>query len=133
MLKAILAPSVLAKDYAIDPERVFISGFSGGGVTATRVATSKPDIFKGAIFISGTVYWAENVPTGFQQIKNNRYYFLTGSSDGALDTTKRVYKSYRKAGVEFSELRILQNWPHRLPDAAIFEGAIEYIDRPGNQ
>jgi len=44
----------IAHRYRLNPDRVYISGFSGGSRTAMRVALYYPDIFHGAILNSGS-------------------------------------------------------------------------------
>jgi len=40
--------------YKIDPERVYVGGFSGGSRVALRVAIGYPDVFRGAILDAGS-------------------------------------------------------------------------------
>ena len=128
MMKAILAPQVLARNYVLNPERVYISGFSGGGKTATKVASAKPGLFKGAVYMAGSVSWDGGVPEQFGLIKKNRHVFLVGARDFALRSVRRVYRDYKTAGVENVELIIILNYEHRLPPAHHVERAIAYLD-----
>jgi len=128
MLKAIIAPAVLSRRYAIDPERCYVAGFSGGGMTATRIATAKPELFKGGIYMGGTVFWNENTPPKIDLIKQNHHVFLVGTYDPAQKTTRKVYKGYIEAGVKNAELITIRNHRHRMPPPAYFEKAINYLD-----
>ena len=49
MLKAILAPRAVDRDYAIDMARIYIAGYSGGGGVATMIELTKPELFVGDI------------------------------------------------------------------------------------
>lgn len=40
--------------YRIDPERVYIAGFSGGGRTAQLIAFAYPDVFRGVLMFAGS-------------------------------------------------------------------------------
>jgi pimeloyl-ACP methyl ester carboxylesterase len=51
---AILAAYNVAKLYPVDPERVFVTGFSGGSRVAMRVALAYPDLFRGALLNAGS-------------------------------------------------------------------------------
>ena len=51
---ALLAATNLRQRYAVDPQRVFIGGFSGGARVALRVALGYPDLFHGAILNAGS-------------------------------------------------------------------------------
>lgn len=128
MLKAIIAPAALGRSYAIDPERCYIAGFSGGGITATRIATAKPDLFKGGIYIGGTVFWTANTPPKIDLIRQNHHVFLVGTYDPAQQTTRKVYNNYIEAGIDTAELITIRNHRHRMPPPDYFEKAIDHLD-----
>src|SRR5207302_4709848 len=45
---AILAEYNVATRYRLDPDRIYIAGFSGGSRVALRLALAYPDVFRGA-------------------------------------------------------------------------------------
>jgi len=47
----------LSRLYSIDPKRIYISGFSGGGRTASRVGLTFADIFGGGIYQGGMDFY----------------------------------------------------------------------------
>src|SRR5258708_37795868 len=49
---ALLAAHNAMQRYPVDPERVYIGGFSGGARVALRLALGYPDVFRGPIFNS---------------------------------------------------------------------------------
>ena len=51
---AILAEYNVAKRYRLDPDRIYIAGFSGGSRIALRLAVAYPDVFRGAILNAGS-------------------------------------------------------------------------------
>ncbi len=51
---ALLAAQNIIADYQVDPERVYIAGFSGGSRIALRLAIGYPDLFRGAILNAGS-------------------------------------------------------------------------------
>ena len=51
---ALLAAQNVLADYPIDPEHVYIAGFSGGSRIAQRLALGYPDLFRGAILNAGS-------------------------------------------------------------------------------
>jgi pimeloyl-ACP methyl ester carboxylesterase len=51
---ALLAAQNVIADYRVDPERVYISGFSGGSRIAQRLAIGFPDLFRGVILNAGS-------------------------------------------------------------------------------
>lgn len=129
MFLAMLAPRVLARDYVLDAERIYVAGFSGGGKTASRVSSAKPAMFRGGIYIAGAEMWDSNSPPPkLNLIKENRHVFLTGSNDFNEMLTRRVYAAYKNAGVEYSELIVVRRLGHELPDKKTFIRAIDYLD-----
>ena len=127
-LFAMVAPTLIQKQYKIDPERVYLSGLSGGGKMASMVATDNAHLFKGAIYNCGVDFWQQDPPKRFEQIKQNHYVFVTGTLDQALEPTKKVYKQYRQAGVENIKLMVIRNMTHRNPNRFKFSEAIEFLD-----
>ena len=51
---ALLAAHNIISRYSIDPQRVYIGGFSGGSRVALRLALGYPDLFRGAILNAGS-------------------------------------------------------------------------------
>ena len=47
------------RHFRIDPERVYIAGFSGGGRTAQLVGVAYPDVFRGILTFSGSDQFGE--------------------------------------------------------------------------
>lgn len=50
---ALLAEQNVARRYSVDPQQIYIAGFSGGSRVAMRVALGYPDIFHGALLDAG--------------------------------------------------------------------------------
>ena len=129
MFLAMLAPRVLARDYELDEQRIYVAGFSGGGKAASRVAVAQPEVFRGGIYIAGAEMWgSQSPPPKLERIRENRHVFLTGTLDFNENLTRRVYAAYKKEGVENSELIIVRRHGHELPDRATFIRAIDYLD-----
>jgi hypothetical protein len=51
---ALLAAQNITRQYPVDPERVYVAGFSGGSRVALRLALGYSDIFRGAILNAGS-------------------------------------------------------------------------------
>ena len=128
MLFATVGPTVVKRNYAVDDERTYISGLSGGGKTASMVAIDQADIFKGAIYNCGVEIWQADQPHLIEQVRMNHYVFVTGDFDQALESTKRVYRAYKKAGIENSKLIVVRNMGHQNPERHEFDKAIRYLD-----
>lgn len=92
---ALLAASNVAMRYRVDPEHVFVGGFSGGSRVALRLALDYPDVFLGAFLNAGSDAIggpSTPLPAGdlFQRFQEtSRLYLATGAEDAAsvlLDT-----------------------------------------------
>ena len=126
-LKAIFATTYITQNYAIDIDRVYVSGFSGGGKTAARIASSQPDLFKGGLYICGVEFWQEQPPK-IDLVRATHHVFLTGTKDFNRQETKQVRKKYEQAGVTGTELIVVGNMSHELPPTKYFAQAIDYLD-----
>ncbi len=128
VLMAVMALPLLQKNYAINGNRIYVSGLSGGGRVASIVATQYPNIFKGGIYNCGSNFWGDQTPTQIDLIKQNRFVFVTGSEDFNLEDTKSVRSKYRKAGVENTKLMVIPRMGHQNPNRRKFTQAIKYLD-----
>ncbi len=128
IILALLATSAARKHYAIDAERIYISGLSGGGKTASMLATDQAQLFRGAIYNCGVEMWDRAVPQRIDAMRQNHYVFVTGTYDQALEPTKRVHRAYKRAGVKNAKLMVIRHMTHRNPDAHDFEEALLYLD-----
>ncbi len=126
-LKAVFATTFVAQKYEVDSDRVYVSGFSGGGKTAARVAATQPEIFKGAVYICGVEFWQDQPPK-IDKVRAMHHVFLSGSNDFNQDETRKVHRKYKQAGVENSRLVVVRNMGHELPPTKYFAEAIDYLD-----
>jgi len=134
--EARIARSYILKNYEVEPERVYISGMSGGGQIATIAASRYPELFSGGVFLCGVNPWSErdvnpwqeNLPDNIDAIRRNRYVFLSGTEDFKLAATARVYRLYKKAGIENSKLIVVEDMGHELPDTENFDKALGFVD-----
>ena len=128
MLFAALAPVQIQNHYSVNTDRIFVSGLSGGGRVSSLVAIEFARQFKGAIYICGVNPPRQEQPVLLDQVRENRFVFLTGSKDFNKDETKRVFARYKKLGVEHIQLMVVPHMSHRNPDADDFEEAIRFLD-----
>ncbi|HEX7113410.1 MAG TPA: hypothetical protein VF216_13275 [Mizugakiibacter sp.] len=84
---ALLAAYNLMRRYPVDPQRVFVGGFSGGSRVALRLALAYPDLFRGALLDAGSdpIGTAEiPLPPAdlFRQFRDaTQLVYLTGTND----------------------------------------------------
>jgi tetratricopeptide (TPR) repeat protein len=104
--------------YRIDAERVYASGYSGGGRIASALAMLYPEVFRGGFSLFGCdyfrrvdmpdkpgAYWPPRYPPpsgeALRQIKTrNRFVLLTGELDFNRTQTKATYKRMLEEGFE---------------------------------
>ncbi len=125
---AILAPAVIGKNYDTNADRIYVSGFSGGGRVSSMVATEYAKLFKGAIFNSGVNFWGKNKPKYYDEIKKNHYVFITGSKDFNLRDTRKVYIAYKRAEIPNIKLMVIPFMSHENPRMSKYEEAIIFLD-----
>lgn len=126
---ALLATALADRHYRIDASRVYVSGFSGGGRTASAVAPEYAQIFTGAIYICGVNFWDGRKPKRLDQVRDNRYVFLTGNKDFNRAETRSVHRAYRRADVDNVLLLEVPGMDHRMPPAEDLASAITFLDK----
>jgi hypothetical protein len=128
MLFAALAPPFIQKQYVVNSERIYVTGLSGGGRVSSLVAIEFARLFQGAIYICGVNPPRNEQPELLNEVRGNRYVFLTGSRDFNEAETRQVYKTYLDMGVQNARLMVVPHMTHRNPDADDFETAVQYLD-----
>ena len=84
---ALLAAANMTLRYQVNPEQIYIGGFSGGSRVALRLALGYPDLFRGVILNAGSDPVGDSeipLPPGdlLQKVqKSTRIVYLTGESD----------------------------------------------------
>jgi pimeloyl-ACP methyl ester carboxylesterase len=84
---AVIAAANVISRYRIDPERIYVSGFSGGSRMAMRLALGYPDLFRGALLNAGSdPIGSAEIPLPprdlfYQFQSGSRLVYLTGSED----------------------------------------------------
>jgi hypothetical protein len=125
---ALLATALADREFSIDASRVYVSGFSGGGRTASAIAPEYAQIFTGAIYICGVNFWDHRKPKQLDRVREHRYVFLTGSKDFNRAETRRVHRAYRRADVDNVLLLEVPGMDHRMPPAEDLATAINFLD-----
>jgi poly(3-hydroxybutyrate) depolymerase len=128
ILYALTSVEAIQQKYQIDPERVYITGFSGGGRVSSIAATKYPTIFKGSAYICGANYWGDMTEAQLNQVQKNRFGFITGTQDFNLNDTKQVYSKYKKSGIEKVKLMVISRMGHANPKRQKFNQALSFLD-----
>lgn len=142
----------IKQQYHIDPMRIYVSGISGGGRSASRVGPTYADEFAGMFAIIGVdffkrlphpetrnnmlTFWgaAFNPPNPRMMRRakrDGRYVLLTGETDGNRIQTLATYEYGYKRG-QFKHITYLEvpGMGHALPPAEWFEKGIVALDEP---
>jgi hypothetical protein len=124
---AILAARAIDVDYAVDLNRLYIGGLGDGAITAAGVMLSWGE-FVGAVYMSGSFYWGNDVPEQIDGFRRKRHVFITGARDKAAATVRRDAESYRKDGVENVKLIYDPAGLRGGPGPEHIEEALRYLD-----
>ena len=132
MMKSLLTPIVLSQDYALDPDRIYVGGYWGGAHVAMLLATGKPGLFKGGMFVGNAIFWGDETPPEIDVIRQNRYTFIAGSIDDGITTVRRIAGLYKDAGVVNTKLIIMPNERREMPGPLYLGEALDYLDQRGD-
>lgn len=137
---ALLAAHNIMRRYPVDPERVYVGGFSGGSRVALRLAVAYPDLFHGALLNagSGPIGNVEvRLPSAalmhrFQEA--SRLVFLTGHDDWNQRGRDERGRKSMQGWCVFDYASVMVSWLGHdvLPAAAFNQGldALEQRDTP---
>lgn len=124
-------------NFAIDPTRVYVGGFSGGARLAQRIAIAWPDVFRGSLQFAGSVVVGENLlpppPRDLLDLARQRSRFVLVS--GSLDLPNRRNDAEARARLEslcFAGVRGFgpPRLDHWVPDGRAFAKALEQLEAP---
>lgn len=128
----------------IDPNRVYVTGMSGGGRMSSMCWGVLPDVFTGAIPIVGmntqhavpapggkrwAGQFAEPNGTMLARLRTHRIAAITGTEDFNDLETRRRTEALTTRGFE-SKVFSVEGMGHELPPAETFAEALRWIDEP---
>jgi len=130
--------------YKINPDRVYVSGHSGGARVASMIGVAYADMFTGAACFmgvnffrdtqgkDGTMYERRYVPhLDIARIaqQQSRFALITGDQDSNLDNTLAIYEQgFQQQGFKGTRLFQIPNQGHAAPDARWLEKVIQFLD-----
>lgn len=108
--QAVALTEFLLSEYNIDPDRVFITGYSGGGETLSRVMELKPELYTAALFVSSQ--W-DNDPQPLVVARTPLYLFTAEhdsyyGSEPVSRAYQRIHDLYAEAGLTEEEIDSLR-------------------------
>jgi pimeloyl-ACP methyl ester carboxylesterase len=131
---ALLAAQNTMAQYPVDPQQVYIGGFSGGSRVALRLALGYPDVFHGALLNAGSdPIGNADLPLPpaelFHRFQDSmRLVYVTGERDEAhLIDDMRSRQSLEKWCV-FDVVTETEPWKgHELADASAFRRSLDAL------
>ena len=133
------------KLFHIDPDRVYVSGMSGGGRVASMLGVAYADVFSGMCPMMGVNFY-KSLPTGepnkvwlplyqpdprilASAKTRNRYVLLTGETDFNRDNTERIFKNgFQAEGFRHVSYIEVPGIGDQRPPADWLAKAIKYLD-----
>jgi hypothetical protein len=132
---ALIAEANVARLYKLDPERIYVGGFSGGAHVAERLALAYPDVFSGALLDAGADPIGDHaapIPDAdlFARFQaRSRIYLVTGSKDqGRLDMANDALSSLSHWCVANITSDEIPDAGHKIADPAALGRALKALD-----
>jgi len=131
---ALLAAINVMAGYRVNPQRVYIGGFSGGSRVAQRLALGYPDLFHGLLLEAGSDPLGKTLPlppasllAKFQA--GTRVVYLTGQSDAAhQDMDRASRQSLRAWCIDDVDMREIPWTGHDLADPSALDHALTSLE-----
>jgi pimeloyl-ACP methyl ester carboxylesterase len=134
---ALLAAHNIMRQFPVDPQQVYIGGFSGGARVALRLALGYPDVFHGALLNAGSdpVGTAEvplPPPDLFRRFQEStRLVYVTGERDEAhLVDDMQSRRSLEKWCVFDVVTEAEPRKEHEVADASAFSRSLDALLSP---
>jgi predicted esterase len=118
----------LINTYAINPQRVIISGFSRGAFLAERAAIQKRLPVQGVLWIEGPIDDDFDSLLSNHQPLDIRAYFAAGQSQDFLQTAHTFTQSLNKHGIA-NHLETYPSHYHEMPSSfdSLLEHALAFL------
>jgi len=121
----------VARDYKIDPSRIYLTGHSMGALGALMIASARPDLFA-AIALASTAQAPQ--PEAFSEAlakaKAIPALVIHGTKDGiaAIDNSRRLSSAAQKAGGKVEYLEVPET-DHFSVVGATFPAVMQFFER----
>ena len=133
--------------YRIDKNRVYIGGFSGGGVVASHIASAFGDIFTGGLFVStadgidiepSNGVKEDRVPvpqkSDLARMRTQGRYMFTVGEDDSINAmiVQRAFDSYRALCITHIRLLAIPHTGHENLSRRWLDYSLNFLDSPGS-
>lgn len=133
---AVAAVDVARRRYAVDADRVFLCGLSGGGRITSYVMLRHPEIFRGASPIIGCNFpepWIRGCGIPDEAIAgfcdNTRLAILEGSNDANQPEAKKAHDEWFKKRMRHVVYLEQPGLGHAMPSAAYRVQVLDFWDQ----
>ena len=134
---ALTAAANVVRTYPVDPDRIWIAGFSGGSRIAERMALAYPDVFTGAILDgSSDAVGSTDVPlpprANFDRLLDRMaIVFSSGGDDlSNVQDAKRVASILRRHCFDRFSIDVRRGEGHQVMNGRSLAKAMDFLDRP---
>jgi dienelactone hydrolase len=143
---AIDAAVNLQARFSVDPKRVYVSGFSGGGRVASMLSIAYADLFTGGIPFCGVNFYLDIPSEGDRMWPRDfipvdeavaiakatgRFALVTGEKDMNLKNTRAVFEhGYKAEGFKHATVLEVPGMSHATPPAEWFDKGLNFLDNP---
>jgi hypothetical protein len=129
---ALLAAHNAMQRYPVDPERVYIGGFSGGARVALRLALGYPDVFRGALLNAGSDPIGDSqipIPPKdlFLQFQSTHVVYVTGEEDSSQLNDVASMHSMKKWCVFDVQSHLVRSGGHEVADSTALAWALNAL------
>lgn len=138
------AVAIASASWWVDPDRVFIAGFSGGARAASTLLACFPDVFTGAVCAAGLDShhrvsvgdgrsWpkAHDIPTGElgRMLRHRRVAVITGPRDQDFNEIRGRVRLLQRDGLPFRVFDFADQ-THAMPKPDRLLTTLEWVDQP---
>ncbi|MCB1553606.1 MAG: hypothetical protein KDJ14_07320 [Xanthomonadales bacterium] len=128
----------VVQHYPVNPERVYVGGFSGGSRVAERLAVAFSDVFRGVMLVGGADPIGEEagpIPSPRELMRlfqtRTKVVFATGGEDlpnRAKDERSR--ENFERLCVAHVDIAWVPRIGHWVPDRRGLDKALDLLERP---
>jgi hypothetical protein len=144
---ALDAVHALTQEYTVDPKRIYVAGFSGGGNMSCLLTFHYPEVFRGGIYMAGALYvrdvpipgqnrlWIGGIPRVTPERltlvkERTRHVWLTGAKDPHnLEQTKGVQRLSVEDGFRSSTYIEVAKLAHTIPKPGVFDRCLRLLGK----
>jgi pimeloyl-ACP methyl ester carboxylesterase len=118
----------LRKHYPIDPDRTYITGFSGGGRVACAIAFALPELFGGVIPVCAGGDLREESWLRRRVADRLGVALVTGVTDFNRGEVERLRASYLKDVGVRTRVWTVAGMGHQVPDERVLADAVRWLE-----